>query len=1024
MKKFLLAMMLCLGISLSACLSAHAQTLTFPAQETNNTFSGTNTFNGIVNLNLATYTVSTLPNPTSVPAGFVVTVTDAMSGASCSVGSGLNLILCRNNGSMWAPLSGGSAVYPPAGIPVSTGAAWSSAAVSATITGLWTGSCNSSTYLRGDGSCQTPSGAGNVSNTGTPTNGQLAQFTNAVTIQGVTTLPTAAVPAFTGDVTNSAGSLATTVSKLNGTSLAGLATGILKNTTATGVPSIAVSSDITALWTGSCNVSTFLRGDGACAAAGGGGSITITGSPSNHQTAAWTSGTSIQGIGPGTSGYPFVSGGASADPSFAQLSLTVGVAGILPIVNGGTGTASTLIGLVRGSASAMTAAELSGDATTSGSNAVTVAKLNGTSLAGLGTGILKNTTGTGVPSIAASADVIALWSGSCSATTALLGSGACGATAAGTIIGGTWNRYGEILPYQPATDCASGCTLSGTLEPLVIYEGNPQILSAGSAYGGNVFKMWHSCGGASPGIGALCYAESYDGINWTRRATALSGLTNNQRAAVTENAGTYYLFTASNPGDSSTQVDEYTSSDGVTWTLANAAVLSIGGGGAWDHQRIAPSWVMVVGGTWYMFYDGTASGGVSWSVGVATASSPGGPWTKNAGNPIIAVNSSDLKVFQVGSTYYGWLHAVPGGLTGSSLPTDIYRFHSTNLTTWIQDTPANAPAFSRGTWDEGAGLSTGQVADPDLVQVNGRTYMYYTGTSLGTGQLNAIKMAIAPMTIATLVQTSEGIANYSFGDQFNTTPPVQFGVGSIPPPPISAYGASSPASYTGGIFVSGPNAAYTFADRGMTTNSWFSGSNGVSWQITSQSNSACLQSAPNFYYYFCVPGSTGEFILGGTPSGSGGAHFTGILGFNGSTSGVATLTGPNTAGTATNPIVSSNAISAPYYQTTTQCAAVGTTASPSVAACGAAPAGVFSCNDTSSGLCQVNTTAMISANSTVIVTQDESATTGTLLGITCHVLPSVINPSVITAKVAGTSFSFASTTEATSPSCFQYLIVN
>lgn len=51
----------------------------------------------------------------------------------------------------------------------------------------------------------------------------------------------------------------------------------------------------------------------------------------------------------------------------------------LSIANGGTGTASTLTGLVRGSGSAMTAAELSGDASTSGSNAVTVAKINGAS---------------------------------------------------------------------------------------------------------------------------------------------------------------------------------------------------------------------------------------------------------------------------------------------------------------------------------------------------------------------------------------------------------------------------------------------------------------------------------------------------------------------------------------------------------------------------------------------------------------------------------------------------------------------
>lgn len=47
--------------------------------------------------------------------------------------------------------------------------------------------------------------------------------------------------ALTGDVTASAGSNATTVVKINGTTLSGLATGILKNTTGTGVPSIATA---------------------------------------------------------------------------------------------------------------------------------------------------------------------------------------------------------------------------------------------------------------------------------------------------------------------------------------------------------------------------------------------------------------------------------------------------------------------------------------------------------------------------------------------------------------------------------------------------------------------------------------------------------------------------------------------------------------------------------------------------------------------------------------------------------------
>lgn len=88
---------------------------------------------------------------------------------------------------------------------------------------------------------------------GTNTGDQTTITGNAGT---ATTLQTArTIGTLTGDVT-SAGSTfngsanntnATTVTKINGTSLAGLATGILKNTTATGVPSIAVAADFPTL---------------------------------------------------------------------------------------------------------------------------------------------------------------------------------------------------------------------------------------------------------------------------------------------------------------------------------------------------------------------------------------------------------------------------------------------------------------------------------------------------------------------------------------------------------------------------------------------------------------------------------------------------------------------------------------------------------------------------------------------------------------------------------------------------------
>ena len=192
-----------------------------------------------------------------------------------------------------------------------------------------------------------------------------------------------------GDVTGTQG--ATVVGKINGASLAALATGILKNTTATGVPTIAVAADFPTL-----NQNT--TGTAASAASFTGSLVgDVTGSQ-GATVVGKINGTSLAGLTTGilknttTTGVPTiaVAGTDYLTPTGSAASLTN-----FPTLNQNTtGTAA--------SAASFTGS-LAGDVTGS-QGATVVGKINGASLAALATGILKNTTATGVPTIAVAAD--------------------------------------------------------------------------------------------------------------------------------------------------------------------------------------------------------------------------------------------------------------------------------------------------------------------------------------------------------------------------------------------------------------------------------------------------------------------------------------------------------------------------------------------------------------------------------------------------------------------------------------------
>ena len=233
--------------------------------------------------------------------------------STITTGTGVVTALGVNTGSAGAFVVNGGALGTPSsgtltnatGLPLTTG-----------VTGILpaanggTGVSNSSTLTMGGN--VTFSGAFTTSltisaNTAVtlPTSGTLATLANVATAipsatasqiyigtgtAGTTavasTLPTAAVPAFTGDVTNTAGSLATTVGKIGGNtvSLAGALThaGAFTQTfTATANTSVTLPASGYLISTttnmaanpvtGTPSSTTFLRGDGTWATVSGGG---------------------------------------------------------------------------------------------------------------------------------------------------------------------------------------------------------------------------------------------------------------------------------------------------------------------------------------------------------------------------------------------------------------------------------------------------------------------------------------------------------------------------------------------------------------------------------------------------------------------------------------------------------------------------------------------------------------------------------------------------------------------------------
>ncbi|MGY3211164.1 hypothetical protein [Mucilaginibacter sp. HD30] len=318
-----------------------------------------------------------------------------------------------------------------------------------------------------------------------------------------------------------------------------------------------------------------------------------------------------------------------------------------------------------------------------------------------------------------------------------------------------WNRKGVAIEAELPTD------ENVTGEATVLYETAATIFT--TTQDGKVFKCWFTVGWDNPNI---CYAESLDGIKWIRRSGFV--VVDHYRSTVLKVGSTYYMYAAYK---GAARIDRLTSTDGVTWTLTNTGVV-VKNTGSWNSGTVQNSCVIYDSGTWKMILEGYNAGTGVASLGYYT-STDGIIWTEYGSNPVLSLSARSWggpNIHKVGSTFYMWCHGT--SVPNSQTPTDLYRFSSTDLINWTINA-AGAPILKRLMSDEGVNNSPGQVGDADVVEANGKTYLFYAGVINGLVQSTYhLKVAVADMTMAELVTTNEGdggILEHSTPDVYTKT---------------------------------------------------------------------------------------------------------------------------------------------------------------------------------------------------------------------------------------------------------------
>jgi hypothetical protein len=190
------------------------------------------------------------------------------------------------------------------------------------------------------------------------------------------------------------------------------------------------------------------------------------------------------------------------------------------------------------------------------------------------------------------------------------------------------------------------------------------------------------------------------------------------------------------------------SDDLLTWTKDPANPIFQGTGGVgvdWDGGTVTAPLMYVENGVYYLFYIAVpsagweASGGGQLKLGVATASSANGPFTRAPGNPLISPTGSGTawrsnhifhpSVVKVRGLYYCFFNA---SRLSDNKEQIGYAYASSLLGPWTVD-DAHSPVLTAAA----SGWDSNLVIDPFVFRApDGTWFMAYSGNSAGGGYVN------------------------------------------------------------------------------------------------------------------------------------------------------------------------------------------------------------------------------------------------------------------------------------------------